>query len=158
MVAKSKKRHIPASETTYQSPEDLLDMAFQYFAWCDDNPLLRSEIIRSGPKVGEVVQVPSPRPYTLPGLYVYCRISEKTFKEFEGNEKFSFATEYIQDVVRQNQLEGIVANVFNVSAVSRLQSTDTQMQNFDGLSLSIRVNNTKTGTEIEELSNKLSDK
>lgn len=148
------------AEQRYSNPDDLLSKAFEYFAWCEDNPWYKKELMRSGDRKGEIVDVPMHRPYLLVGLCVYCGISEKTFHEYEANPKLKEAAAHIRDIIKQNQLEGATLGAYNSNLVSRLLGlTDTQDQIglSGGQSLTINVSNPITKVEIESLKNKLSE-
>jgi hypothetical protein len=69
---KLRERH--GRELEYRTPEELQPEVFGYFEWCDDNPWYKNEAIKSGEKVGEIVKVPTARPYTITGLCIYLGI------------------------------------------------------------------------------------
>ncbi len=107
-------------EQVYNSSDKLLSKAFEYFAWCEDNPWHKKELMRSGDRKGELLEVPISRPYTLAGLCVYCGISEYTFTSYKSDHKLRNAALHILEIIHQNQLEGAIIGVYNSSFVSRL--------------------------------------
>lgn len=145
------------SELHYTNPDKLLSKAFEYFAWCEDNPWYKKELMRSGDRKGDIVEVPIHRPYTLVGLCVYCGISEQTFCNFEATEQFRDVTVHIRDIIKQNQLEGAVAGAYNSNLVIRLLGlSDSQdYTTLTGHSLTIQVTNPITKVEIENLKDAL---
>lgn len=107
-------------EQVYNTADKLLSKAFEYFAWCEDNPWFKKELMRSGDRKGEVVEIPVSRPYTLAGMCVYCGISQATFAAYAKNEKMKGAAEHVADIIKQNQLEGAIIGAYNSSFISHI--------------------------------------
>ena len=114
------KRTKNGKELIYDSPEKFLSEATGYFKWCDDNPWNKKEPIKSGARIGEVIEVPVPRPYTIEGLCVHIGICVKTFYNYENRKEFSPIISHIREVVRQNQIEGAIIGIYNANIISRI--------------------------------------
>lgn len=109
-----------AEEQSYSTADELQSKAFEYFAWCEDNPWFKKELMRSGDRKGEIVEVPVSRPYTLAGMCVYCGISQSTFAAYTKDKTMKGAAEHITDIIRQNQLEGAIIGAYNSSFISHI--------------------------------------
>lgn len=127
------RREKNGRELTYDSPEKLLAEAINYFKWCDQNPWIKRDVIRSGSRTGEIVEVPVPRPYTLEGLCVHIGISVNTFCEYEKDEALSPVTSHLREAIRLNLIEGTITGAYNIGVVSRIleyankqEATDTE--------------------------------
>ncbi|MDU1889519.1 MAG: terminase small subunit [Dysgonomonas sp.] len=140
-------------ECIYTDAEKLLSKAFEYFAWCEDNPLYKKELMKSGDRKGELIDIPVVRPYTLSGMCVYCGISEKTFLNYEKDEEFGDAATHLLDIIKQNQLEGAICGAYNSSFVIRLLNLENRhdLPESEEQSLTINVVNGKAKEELEYL-------
>lgn len=108
-------------EQVFDQPSTLLTKAYAYFEWCDKTPLIKSELMKSGDRKGEIVDVPLHRPYTLVGLCVYCGISEETFLSYQTDPVFEELAKHLRDIVRQHQLEGVSVGTYSGNLVARMQ-------------------------------------
>ena len=108
----------------FASPELLWDAACDYFQWCDENPWVKSEAIKSGDLAGTIVRIPTARPYTLTGLCLYLDCNSKYFTEFEANLKesdkdFSEVITRIRETIYSQKFEGAAVGAFNANIISR---------------------------------------
>ncbi|WP_165022248.1 terminase small subunit [Dysgonomonas sp. ZJ279] len=163
-MAKIKKKYYmnrgkEGQEQAYDSPDKLMLKAYEYFAWCDEHPLNKSELMKSGDRKGDVIDVPIGRPYTLVGLCVYCGISEGSFKTLGAEDDFATVVKHICDIIRQEQIEGASLGIYNATIISRMQGlNDKQEQSANGKQmLTVNIASQKTKDEIEYLKNWLSD-
>ncbi len=107
-------------EQVYNTADRLLSKAFEYFAWCEDNPWIKKELMRSGDKKGEFMEIPIPRPFTLAGVCIYCGISESTFIRYAKNDAMRDAAAHILGIIRQNYLEGALLGEYSAAFVANL--------------------------------------
>lgn len=108
----------------FASPEMLWEAACDYFQWCDENPWVKSEAIKSGDLAGTIVRIPTARPYTLTGLCLYLDCNSKYFTEFEANLKesdkdFSEVITRIRETIYSQKFEGAAVGAFNANIISR---------------------------------------
>jgi len=106
------------------SPEDLWNAALAYFMWCDQNPIYKSELIRSGGDAGRVMQVPIERPYTVRGLCLHMGITmDYIFEVSRSRERsdYFFVIKTILDIIHTQVLEGTLTGIYSqVAAVKHL--------------------------------------
>lgn len=100
------------------SPRMLLRKANEYFQYCIDNPLYRSEIIKYKDH-HEIVEVPVLRVFSIEGFCVFADIAVKTFHNYEKEEDFLQVTSRIRGVIENQQLEGASANLLNANIIAR---------------------------------------
>ncbi|NDV79348.1 terminase small subunit [Dysgonomonas sp. 511] len=149
-----KKRKLRnGKERLYTHSDKLLNTAFEYFAWCDENPLLKKELMRSGERKGELIEVPVSRPYTISGLCVFCQISEATFRSFFRSDEMCAAALHIQDIIKQNQMEGAIAGIYNSAIVCRLvdSSNVEEEEQLKRIPFVVKVIDNETKEELEDL-------
>ncbi|MBK5721267.1 hypothetical protein JGH11_10330 [Dysgonomonas sp. Marseille-P4677] len=143
-------------EQIYNTPDKLLSKAFEYFAWCEDNPWMKKELMRSGDRKGEIAEVPVSRPYTVAGMCVYCGISQSTFAQYSKDEAMKGAAEHITDIIRQNQLEGAIIGAYNSSFISHILAEGKEITSDNGYSpYVIEVVDQKTKENLETMINNL---
>ncbi|MDM1294325.1 DNA packaging protein [Sphingobacterium sp. N143] len=110
----------------------LWEAATEYFEWCDKNPWLKSEAIKSGDMAGTVMQVPTARPYTLQGLCLFLDCNAAYFRQFkqslpENEKDFSTVITRIEEVIYNQKFEGATVGAFNANIIARdLGLTDKQ--------------------------------
>lgn len=143
-------------EQVYANADKLLSKAFEYFAWCEDNPWLKKELMRSGDRKGEMVEVPVSRPYTIAGMCVYCGISQSTFGAYMKDETMKSAAEHLTDIICQNQLEGAIIGAYNSSFVSHILADGKETNNLSSPEqYVIEVVDKKTKDGVETMINNL---
>lgn len=107
----------------FQSPELMWEAACEFFQWCIDNPWHKNEVIKSGEMAGEIIKVPTQRPFTLIGLCLYMGCSESYFRNFEANnthnEDFITVLTRIEETIRNNKYEGGMVGAYNANIVMR---------------------------------------
>lgn len=128
----------------YPDPEDLAKVADDYFTWCDNNPIETStrklvgaeQSAKSGNKAkSDETKFTARRAYTLDGFCLFARISDwSSFKSAEAHSD----TEYlavihaIEQTIRDQQVSGALAGVFNANIVARLNGlAEVQKQEID---------------------------
>lgn len=119
----------------FATPGLLWEAACEYFQWCDKHPWQKKEAIKSGKSTGEIIDVPTSRPYTLSGLCYYLGCTETYFRQFntEDHKDFSSVISSIEQVIETQQLEGAIVGAFNANIISRkLGLADKQEVNNTG--------------------------
>jgi hypothetical protein len=111
-------------EKIFETPELMWAAAEEYFEWCDDNPWYKKELLKSGERVGELIDVPMTRPYTLMGLCIYLDCNEQYFKTFkaqlpEGEKGFNTVISAIEQVIYTQKFEGAAVGAFNANIIAR---------------------------------------
>lgn len=117
----------------FGDPSVLRDEACLYFDWCDRHPWLKSELVKYRGMADEA-EVPLGRPYSMDGFTCYLGVSGSYFRSAKGNikEKIERGTatavelylldtiEWVEQVVRTQQIEGAAVGVFNAGLVARI--------------------------------------
>lgn len=108
----------------FTSPEMLWDAACEYFQWCDENPWVKNEAVKSGDLAGTIIKVPTSRPYTLTGLCLYLDCNTKYFSDFEANltesdKDFSEVITRVRETIYSQKFEGAAVGAFNANIISR---------------------------------------
>ena len=112
----------------FSTPELLWEAACEYFQWCDDNPWMKREAIKSGDRAGVIISIPTERPYTLQGLTSYLHTNKGYFDDFEKSLKdktdeiskdFSVIVTRIREIIYQQKFEGAAIGAFNANIIAR---------------------------------------
>src|SRR5690349_16152813 len=75
----------------FSTPGLLLQAAYEYFEWCDNNPWEKTEQLKKPYTVGtgkkkvvhSTISIPTARPYTLAGLCIYLGVNPHYFNDFK---------------------------------------------------------------------------
>ena len=140
----------------FATPELLWEAACEYFAWCDDNPCCRYEAIKGGRRCGDIIDIPTQRPYSLSGLLFYIGACESYWRQFRAGEHKDFLTVItdIENVIETQQFEGATVGIFNSNIIARklglVDKTDVTTGG-EQVGLKIEVLNESTKAEIEKL-------
>jgi len=151
------KRSKHGREKLFSTPELLLQAAVEYFQWCDDNPWIKKEAIKSGELAGTTMDVPMQRPYTLSGFCLYCDASEEWLREFrkrETSKDFLGVISWIESTVRLNKFEGAVVGAFNANIIARDLGLGDKVES---TSTNINYNTNLSKEEIQQISKSLED-
>jgi hypothetical protein len=103
----------------FSDPDTLLSCCYEYFAQCDKNPWYKNEAIKSGDRVGETVKVPTQRPYTQTGLFIFLNIDRRTWDLYSKREDFIPVITHVEDVIYTQKFEGAAVGAFNANIIAR---------------------------------------
>jgi hypothetical protein len=116
--------------------EFLAEKYDQYKQWINTQSFERPELIKSGERAGEVINVLVKKPQTIQGYCLFAGIESKTFYNNlsgTGNEGSIIDPIIVQTSIRiresiQNeQISGATVNIYNPNIVARLNGlTDKQ--------------------------------
>lgn len=125
--------------------------AIKYFAWCDENPWMRPELVKFQ-GVADEYNVPLGRPYSLDGLCIFLDVSRAYLRNCKRNllekqerdngtftpenESLIEAIERIENIVRTQNIEGAMLDVYNANFTARMHG------------IADNVNNANTGDAI----------
>lgn len=138
----------------FATPELLLESAYEYFEWCDNNPWVKTETTRTEKGFIEK-EMPTQRPYSKMGWYLYIGCSDTWLKEFKKvcNEDFLLVIEQIENAIAKQQWEGASVGTFNANIIARTLGLKEQTE-------SVNINHNKNESEltpeqIKEIADKL---
>lgn len=102
----------------FETPDDMVNMAIEYFEWCDDNPLPEQKVFHSQGVITKTTYY-HPRPYNFSGLFSYCNISNSSWVDYKNRSEFSKAVEFITESIKDQKLSGGLAGYYNANLVAR---------------------------------------
>lgn len=110
-----------------------------YFKWCDDNPWKRKEPIKSGPRAGELIDIPTARPYTEIGFCAFhhlgknyiTQMDESLSKEdlTEEEEQLSVILSRARAMCWTQKFEGAAVGAFRENIIAREMGLWERTQN-----------------------------
>jgi len=100
-------------------PDELWDTAVEYFKWCQDNPWIKHEAIKGGDRAGEMIEIPTSRPFTLKAFCLFADIAFQTFERYSHREEFSDITTRIRETCYSQKFEGAAVGAFNANIIAR---------------------------------------
>jgi hypothetical protein len=115
------------------SPEILEKKIEEYFNWCDNNPMYKYEVVKTGQDAGKELKIKVQRPYTKQGIVVFLDINSQTWQNW-SNENDSNNKEILAIVtqanqkITQNQIEGAGNGLFNPLIISRLNGLTEKVE------------------------------
>jgi len=119
---KARAKH--GRDKIFKTPELMLEAAFDYFTWVEDNPLTKAIIYQ-----GEVSGKPEKlmRAMTIKGLCIYWGVNTRYLNEFiEGldlskaiNKDFSSVINTIKEIIETQKFEGASAGLLNPNIIAR---------------------------------------
>ena len=104
------------------TPEELADAIEAYFDWCDNNPIDKVDVVKSGMDAGKLLYIPTVRPYLIEGLCDFLHISIQTFYNYEkakGYEDYFEVTAYARNRVFTQNLTYGYTGAFDSALVAR---------------------------------------
>lgn len=112
----------------FTEPTLLQEAASEYFEWCEANPWVKNEAIKSGDEAGRIIAIPTARPFTLSGLCIYLGVNTQYFGDFkdglkptesETDKDFSLVITHVEEVIRTQKYEGAAVGAFNANIIAR---------------------------------------
>lgn len=102
----------------YETPEQLVEQANEYFQFCLDTPH-KEEVayhFQGSVITGDLNKM---RAFSIEGLCNYLDITKNTFLNYEKNEDFLHVIIRIREVIEMQQFEGAVAGFLNANIIAR---------------------------------------
>ena len=119
---KARAKH--GRDKIFKTPELMLDAAFDYFIWVEDNPLTKAIIYQ-----GQVSSKPEKlmRAMTIKGLCIYWGVNTFYLNDFIGNlnlekkedKDFSQVISTIKEIIETQKFEGASAGLLNPNIIAR---------------------------------------
>lgn len=108
----------------FSTADELWNAAVEYFKYCDENPWIKYEAIKTGEMAGELIPIPVSRPYTIHGLCVFLGVNTAYFRQFksalkENETDFSTILSRIEETIYNQKFEGASVGLFNANIIAR---------------------------------------
>ena len=107
------------SKTSGNKAEDLWEDAVQYFMWCEQNPIYKTEVIK---QTGATVTTEYPRPFNLPALCIHCGVTAQYLNDISRNAQagdYHYVAQKILQVIYAQNFEYSMVGIFNANMAIR---------------------------------------
>lgn len=129
------KTNPPIKQKYIESPEKMWELFWQYANEIKQNPIKVKDLVGG---MGMQVQREKERPLTLEGFSLWCYKNKITsnIHDYFGNKNGNYETysdicSRIKEAIRQDQIEGGMAGIYNPSITQRLngltEKTETKL-------------------------------
>jgi hypothetical protein len=115
----------------YETPEQLVEQANEYFQFCLDTPH-KEEIayhFQGSVITGDLNKM---RAFSIEGLCNYLDITRKTFLNYKENKDLLQVITRIQEIIDMQQFEGAVSGFLNANLIARklglTEKTETNLK------------------------------
>lgn len=117
-----KKRSKHGRDKLFESPELLMEAVEEYLTYVDESPWMNKEAIKGGEFAGQIISIPTARPYTLTGLCLYLNCDTSYFRKFKTtcSEDFFTVITRIEEIILTQQIEGALVGAFNPNLTARI--------------------------------------
>jgi hypothetical protein len=107
----------------FNNPQELLKVAVEYFTWCDNNPIMVTEVYG---KDAKMMEIPKARAFTIHGLCLHANMSIDTFYKYEKEyPEYKEVYAFIRSTMFAQKFEGAAVGMFNPNIIARdLQLVD----------------------------------
>lgn len=110
----------------FRSPQQLWQLACEYFKRIDENPFKKQDFIKGGESAGTIVELDQMRPYTWAGLtdYLFEQGYISTLQDYKQNREGRYG-DYVEvirmigEVMWKQKFEGASSGAFNANIISR---------------------------------------
>lgn len=115
---KSRSKH--GRDKLFETPEQLLNAAVEYFEYCDENPWITRKTTETDKGV-IVTETPTPKPYSIGGFRHFVGASETWLTNFKKscNDDFLKVINEIEQFIATQQWEGASVGAFNANIIAR---------------------------------------
>lgn len=119
---KARSKH--GRDKIFKTPKSMLDAAFEYFKWVEDNPLTKA-IVYQGAVSSEPEELM--RAMTIKGLCIYWGVNTRYLNDFIANlnldndedKDFSDVIDTIKEIIETQKFEGASAGLLNPNIIAR---------------------------------------
>jgi hypothetical protein len=110
----------------FTTPESMQEAAFEYFQWCEDNPLKEQQIVKYKDTF-EKATIDKMRPFTLMGLCMFLGVNSVYFNQFEDqikkkddetSKEFSKVITHIREIIYNQKFTGAAAGFLNPNIIA----------------------------------------
>ena len=100
------------------TPDQLWEVALEYFAWVEANPLKEEQLFAYQ---GQVIResVNKMRAMTIDGFTLFADISHKTWTNYQKNDDFVQVITRIERSIREQKFTGAAATLLNPNIIAR---------------------------------------
>jgi hypothetical protein len=113
-----RNRLIHGRPLEFKTPQELWDKCVDYFEWVEKTPLKETKPFAFRGRVTKA-QLPLRRIMTLAGLRIHIGIAEPTWADYRAREDFSGVCALVEEIIRNQKLEGAAAGQFNAMIIAR---------------------------------------
>ena len=131
-----RERYKSGRNRKVETPDQLMELAFDYFDWVEANPLKEEKAFAFQ---GDVTKekVDKMRPFTMDAMCFHIGITYSTYAEWRNSrEDLSEVIAIIDKIIRNQKFEGAAANMLNANIISRdlgmVDKQDLNHSNPDG--------------------------
>jgi len=109
----------------FTTPNMMLEAAYEYFKWCEKNPLMEVDFRGSQLKK---IELPKMRAYTIQGLTCFLDVNTLYFNDFEDGLKgkkdeiskdFSKVITHVKEIIYNQKFVGAAAGFLNPNIIAR---------------------------------------
>lgn len=121
----------PKGTFNIETPEKMWALFLAYKKEVKENPILKHDFVGG---VGKSVQRKIERPLTFEGFSNYCfneitkNVDDYFCNKNESYTNFSAICSHIKKIIRQDQIEGGMAGIYNPSITQRLNGLKEQVE------------------------------
>ena len=105
------------------TPEKLWEEAVKYFDWMSKRVWNKNEAIKSGDRVGDIIEVPTSTPFSCESFCLFADISGDTFRNYQSNKEgykdFLEVSTRIRAIIDSQQFEGATVGAYNPNIIAR---------------------------------------
>lgn len=114
-----------------KSPDEMWDLFQRYVEHTKMNPVIKREL---SSRTGEVVEIPIDRPLTIEGFFTFAwdrlgDIHAYVYNKDGQYNEFSTIVSRVKEAIRENQISGGVAGLYNANLTARLNGLQDKVQN-----------------------------
>ena len=140
---------------TPNTPEELWELACDYFRWCNENPIQTKRTLQTGKEAGKKMEIEHPRPFSIKALCLHCGIFEDYLQdcramEDKSNMYYIVASKILYLIYVQNT-EYAMVDVYNPMFTQKMLNMDKPEENNNGIRIEIVQGLPKLLTTEEEI-------
>jgi hypothetical protein len=127
----------------FATPEIMLEAAYEYFKWCEDNPLIEIDYRGANPPVK--IELPKMRAYTIQGLTCFLHVNTVFFSGFErdlGENKDEISNDFhkvithVKEIIYNQKFVGAASGFLNPNIIARDLGLSDKQEVHGGITLS----------------------
>lgn len=120
--------NMPAGRPYKFTPQQFELAWQQYFTWCDENPWIKHEAVKSGELAGSLIGIPTARPYSEIGFCSFHNLGERYLYELSETlkDKTDKVSKELSTILTQakakcraQKFEGAAVGAFNANIIAR---------------------------------------
>ena len=143
----------------YSSPKKLVNKICEYFDWCEQNPLIDTQVSRTKDGL-ETINIPRKRMPTITGLIIHLGFTRKQWEMLEKDPVYANIHEFTESYILDDRKQCTVAGIYKHQLILKemeqefAKNINNKSEGSDGVKFEVSEESQKVIDELQKRKSK----